>query len=377
MPNEEQVLRALERALGRAVNDVLWQHLVDRRYVKEVQYGEASIAYLVDEYQLLAQLVRDAGAAMGVRSASSSATRELATGAATSDDPDARLRTEILSTEAGRLLEVVHWRAARLSDLPNGLVAIDRITDWIAEFGEADWKAHGQAGLALRYCNDAEYRHAMLPLLPEPLLGWIPDQPARLVRDPVDPSRQILMPFEGRHFLRWRDGGEKLFSEIPDDGVLFSLKLVAYLISDRYLLAEEDAVAFVLTGTPLMPFLGEYRVVEPVLAPGRPYIRMTLDPGLSTREVAALYGEAKSHLSVQRRRPLRDRARVLVAFCYSRIGFPSRSGRRDVTWDYLRREWNSSSRQEWRSHDERAFRGAYVRALQSLFPAERYPLLWT
>lgn len=374
--SEEKVRCDLDRVLGYPSVDVIWEYLVDKFYVEEVESEERSIKELAYEYRRIAQVARETSGRDRLVERGKGLGREVGRGEVRRTDAGNRLRDEIFHREASRLPDVVEWRKSNLGDFAGFVLAAAQVTPWLEEAGEKDWTPHGREGLAWLYCHDAEFRSNMFLTLPASTLGWMPEPPGVIVTPPDQPSEARLEFYEGPHYLKWVHEGETLFMEIPRDGKLIYLKAVAYVVSYRFCLREEEAVNYILSASTISPLAGDYRVVEPFFNPSRTFVSLTLDPAMSDKEVLALYNRARRHLPRTRKRPLSDQIMELVRFCHARVGFVSADRRAQRPWGDLMREWNRARPAEQRFEDERDFRKAYARALTGLFPPARYPLLW-
>ena len=369
MVDEESVRLDLTRRLRREPDEAIWAYLVDRRYVAEVRTGELTIEALVAEYRYMEDRFPAAG--RGARRA-----RVVAEGTTNYHDEDEGLRAAILSDTARQLPYVIEWRKAHLSRFRGGLLSEGVVTAWMLDQGEREWSRHGREGVAALYCSDPDFRSAILGLLERSPFGVLsPWFPALSIPRPDDPEERELRPFEGPHYLAWRQGEQRLFMEIPTDGALMQLKCVAYVILRDSYVGEDEAVRFILTDRPMIPVRGEYRVEESIVARAQRYVTLTVDPDMSRKEVADLYAQAIAHLPKSRNRALSEKLRSLIIYCYPHVGF--RRGKRDRTfsWRDLMEAWNSQH-PDWRYDLETAFARDYWRDLKILIPPDKHPSLW-
>lgn len=135
----------------------------------------------------------------------------------------------------------------------------------------------------------------------------------------------------------WDEVGLAQAVPIREDGVLWRLKKLCAWLGEEYSFAEPDCVAFVLSARmPPSPRTRAGFSVAPRL-PARSFVRMDVNPRVSPREVADLYGTMRGRLLGlmdlgSRSRAMTEQHAELAIFAAEQEA---------QSWDELRLSWNS------------------------------------
>lgn len=314
------VRQAMAATWRQPVPDHLWDYLVEKGYVGEVEEDRMPIGDLIEEAQQIRAAARSA-------SSDDNEIARQAGGAAASARIDAL--SAIYAAWARQDLEVQRFRSHPL--LASGLLAPDEVGPWVLQQGAAS----APDGNADQYLLEAFARSR--PGAPRPFinLGYIADGQERRVavdvRTPLGDLAKLADLLSGRY--RWR----------PSEAAMFVL---TDMVPEVYVYSGSASVRGGVTAAVTT-------------------VTMTLDPALTPDQVAGIYSRLKARvqpsppprsLSVKHYR-LAQHVGPHVAFLI--LDEPSRStrpGRRprpdadglmrtiapigDRTWRSLRQDWN-------------------------------------
>ena len=127
-------------------------------------------------------------------------------------------------------------------------------------------------------------------------------------------------------YLQYPDGSV----QVSADSTLGRLKFVASELCHRHLWPEEEAVGFILSGTPPSPFLGRVTIRR---QPRTPRVAIEVDPRVRGDEVLRLYKWARDP-EMTKARSLSEVHAELAVFAAER-----NDGRE---WNRVRTEWNQT-----------------------------------
>lgn len=298
---EQEARAAVEARLKRAVLDETWERATEDRYVAELREGLVSADVVATKVRHLEQYLGTAPSSdsPGVRTATSGereSPRELAI-------------SDLFAINAAKRKDVQRYRAAHL---PDGLITVDEIEDWVLE----------------RTPNG---------------------------RTPLRPARQsdVVLTVPAPGFARMSRAVVRV-----TNAPLAGLAKLTKTLAKYYLWSEGQAAAFVLAGaTPIVRTItGSIQRVFPLQA--RTRITMVIDPMATPREVMDWYANVRRGLLGEGSKPKAPtaKARDLAVFVY---GHPSED------WEQMRVDWNAEHPAET-YQDKNRFKRDALKALRSL-----------
>jgi hypothetical protein len=294
----------VEAELKHEVPDSIWENMVDYGDVQRVVEGESTIIQLAERIQALLEAMispsRGKPPMRDPHSASMLSTNE----PETSDNARIGAYRKALSILIAKEAEEDPLvRAFRSRALHERLLSVDALPSWITRQSEAD----GEPTLWL----------TGIPIPPgheiEIAGGEVTTRP------PLTVSK--LHPARGtqRRFLRYRAPGEQRAWAIPTaaEGVLEWLRVL---------------VLFTLTGGVPLVELAQVSVHLSLSTKALTRINLTIDPALSPREVAGVYGRVRQRVVGQRHRNLSEKHCALASFVAVRP--------KEERWSDRLRAWN-------------------------------------
>jgi hypothetical protein len=325
------VRQAMAAAWRRPVPDHLWDYLVEKGYVGEVEEDRMPVGDLIEEAQQILAAARSAP------SSDDNDIARQAAGAAASARIDAL--SAIYAARARGDLEVQRFRSHPL--LTSGLLAFDDVGPWVLR----QRAASAPAGNADQYLLEAFARSR--PGAPRPFinLGYIADgQECRVAVDVQTP--------------------------------LGDLAKLADLLAGRYRWRPSEATMFVLTD--MVPEVYVYSGSASVrggATAAATTVTMTLDPALTPDQVAGIYSRLKARvqpspparsLSVKHYRLAQHVGPHVALLILEEPSSSPRAGRRprpdadglrrtiapigDRTWRSLRHDWNRQHGNPGKTH---------------------------
>ncbi len=293
---EADVRTVLEQKCGRAVPDIIWQRLLEKRYIAEV-LG----AYDKDELrQSWAELLDETRYQLALLSSRKprQTPRRPAPGA------DGAYWSVVRRLQAQEAVEwVAGFRRRYLSD--DALNALGSLT-------LSMWRRNVPPGQQLINADCIAHWLARQQLL----LG-------------TAPKGEMLLFCPGGQ-SDWHRAPSAAFAFTGFDGPLFDLKRVCRWLEENYGWQEVDAVAYVLAGIVPPPVGALYSLQR--TADGRVLVTLEIDSAMGAERVARLYRDITRQIKTkQRHRPLSPKIGALVTFV---LGMP------DGTWRSKMQEWN-------------------------------------
>ena len=307
----------LKKRLGHPPRKRVWEFLVERGDVVEVQTGHHDINDLEKKYREFAQLPQ----------------HMLGNKVIPRDSLLRRIRLEILSgllaEDAGNNSAVVNFREQHL---PGRLLELAEVGEWVANNSRSD----GEPTTYLR-----------VPLPDGHELRW--DGPDAYAEPPLTLSKDAPATGYTVDFLDYFQPGDAAVRRIPvrRGGVLDGLRSVSESLSGRYAWQKAQATVFVLTGLP--PSLSSLRGGVQ-LRPSQPIssrITMEIDPTLTPQEVVQGYKKLRDRWIKGRYRSMSEKHLRLAEFY---------RGGKNKTWVALMEDWNEKQDDEdWRYSEPQNF----------------------
>ena len=326
-PTRDSWREKVAEGYGSPIPDATWNWLIERRYISELESGEASVADVIAEIRQLNQAAPRAINRDMRRLAPQSSASPLT-------DLDTRMLAlaEFVAARAASDWRVRRFRSRALAD---GLVNGETVTGWIDQTYwrelPPEWPNDRGPANASNFSGEfAVWRH------PHVLLEWL-DRPAKSVKV-------------------WA---------VPTNSVLADLAALAVSLNKRWDWNAALATNFVLTGeTPARPGVRSvsYRSMRGSDDKLGPYdlmwVHCSLDGELTPEELAAWWRGVRAKLGMSGRKPIREKAVRLALFALS-TGAES-THREDMN------AWNALVQEEWRFSDWRNFRSAMISAVEAL-----------
>jgi hypothetical protein len=288
----DDVAREFRRRYRRDPDPEAWDFAVRRGWIGDVIDDPAEVDSVFDQVRELEDLRRRP------RTGSREAKKELA------PDPRAIALARIRAMEASREPLVEAFRAECLR---GRLLKPDRIQHWIQ-------KREQEQAVPARYRKRWE-REDGAPVKPPP----------DFARYGLKTRLEFGTSSSGV-FLVYPGGSV----QVSIDSELGRLKLLASELGHRYLWPEEEAVGFILSGTPPSPFLGCVTIRR---EPRTPRVTIEVDPHVRAGEVLRLYKWARDPEQATTR-SLSDVHAELAVFAAER-----NDGRE---WRQVLAEWNQT-----------------------------------
>ena len=314
----EDIQLEILKNIGRIPKKDVWQYLVNSGYIDDLQKGFLDIQDLVQIYLDLAEVPQHLYHVVSVR-------RGIGL---------RRIRLEILSKllaqDVERMPEVVDFRQRVL---PEGLITPSEVEEWISMI--LDREGEPTTYLKVPLPDGHELVWDGLRVYPDPPLVW-----SRV-------GLSVSTPAAGwsRDFLHYqlKDGISRSSIPVRQGGELDSLRILAEVISDRYLWQKTHATLFVLTG--IFPFTASLRgdLLISSRQPISSRITMEIDPTLTPEEVVQEYKRLRDRFIKNRYRSMSEKHLRLAEFY---------GGNKDKSWSVMMLEWNKVQKKKTWKYDQ-------------------------
>jgi len=311
--SEEDVKSAVEKKIKKPVNPLVWEKLIEERYIEEILGGFGEIEYILDKYkseeEYFQKVVQIGAEIYGARRLFP--VRKEGNSSASETDV---ILSKLIAAEVSKLPFVKQFRREVLGEK---LLQPDEIESWIQATKEKDGPPTQYVKIRAKKVNVTIDKDNWWPLK---------IMPAFEADDVIGIEHEFLS------YPSKKEWAERV--SINVDGILGRLKRTVHRIITFYCPAWQEAqtVAFVLTGQ--VPIIPRVRYSVNVTSSGGPcWVTLKFDARIKPQDLAREYSKIRRKImGNSHAKPLTKKHQELAVFAAEH--------KEGLTWEKLMHKWN-------------------------------------